>query len=184
MDHFYYPQGVHRAPVLNAYWMIITNLLLSNNKYVGENLLENPGIDRRRVSEIDWSQLRQETAFWWRNKGPMTSQITGLIKWPIYPWHLIEIHEHIDTCDTESMTPRCSRSTHVQLCLIYSYIDDTGVLMDALHYFAQIVRCVAIKTRATTRHFLIWMRMVWQTAIHWCCGVFRLNTLFIGEPDK
>ena len=36
--------------------------------------LVHPGIrDKRRVSEIDLSQPRHETAFWWRHNGPVTS---------------------------------------------------------------------------------------------------------------
>ena len=40
--------------------------------------------DKRRVSEIDLSQPRHETAFWWRHNGPVTSQLTDPIKWPNY----------------------------------------------------------------------------------------------------
>ena len=36
------------------------------------------------MSEIDWAQTLNETAFWWRHKGPVTSQFTDLIRWPIY----------------------------------------------------------------------------------------------------
>ena len=38
--------------------------------------------DKRRVSEIDLSQPRHETAFLWRHNGPVTSQLTDPIKWP------------------------------------------------------------------------------------------------------
>ena len=76
----------------------------------------------RRGSEIDLSQTRHETAFSWRRNGPMMSQSTGLIQWPIYPWHLIEIYGHIDTCNKVFMTPICRTSTPVQLWLIYSIL--------------------------------------------------------------
>ena len=42
--------------------------------------LLHPGVqDKRRVSEIDLSQPRHETALWWRHNWPMTSQLTDLI---------------------------------------------------------------------------------------------------------
>ena len=48
--------------------------------------LVHPGVrDKRRVSEIDLSQTRNETAFWWRHNGPVTSQLTNRIEWPNYP---------------------------------------------------------------------------------------------------
>ena len=55
--------------------------------------LVNPGVrDKRRVSEIDLSQPRHETAFWWRHNGPVTSQLTDPIKWRNYPLELIGIY--------------------------------------------------------------------------------------------
>ena len=80
----------------------------------------HPGVrDKRRVSEIDLSQPRHETAFWWCHNGPVTSQLSDPIKWPNHPLELIEIYEHINTHDEESLTQRCRRSTNVQLCLIF-----------------------------------------------------------------
>ena len=62
--------------------------------------------DKRQVSEIDLSQPRHETAFWWRHNGPMTSQLTVPITWPNYSLELFEIYVHINThtkriCDTK-----------------------------------------------------------------------------------
>ena len=89
----------------------------------GAPCLVHPGVqDKRRVSEIDLSQPRHETAFWWRHNGPVTSQLTDPIKWPIYPLKLIGTYVHIDTNNKESLTQRCRRSTNVQLCLIFLYI--------------------------------------------------------------
>ena len=60
--------------------------------------LVHPGVrDQRRVSEIDLSQPRHETAFWWRHNGPVTLQLTDRIKWPNYPLELIGIYVHINT---------------------------------------------------------------------------------------
>ena len=85
--------------------------------------LVHPGVrDKRRVSEIDLSQPRHETAFWWRHNGSVTSQLTDPIKWPNYPLELIRIYVHINTHNKEFLQQRCRRSTNVRLCLIYSYI--------------------------------------------------------------
>ena len=85
--------------------------------------LVHPGVrDKRRVSEIDLSQPRHETAFWWCHNGPVTSQLTDPIKWPNYPFEVIRIYVHINTCNKESLTQRCLRSTNIQLCLLFLYI--------------------------------------------------------------
>ena len=85
--------------------------------------LVHPGVrDKRQVSEIDLSQPRHETAFWWRHNGPVMSQLTDRIKWPNYPVELIGIYVHINTHNKESLAQRCRRSTNVQLCLIFLYI--------------------------------------------------------------
>ena len=78
--------------------------------------------DKSRVSEIDLSQPRHETAFWWRHNGPVTSQSTDPIKWCNYPLQLIGIYVHINTHNKEYLTHGCRRSTNVQLCLIFLYI--------------------------------------------------------------
>ena len=85
--------------------------------------LIHPGVrDKRWVSEIDLSQPRHETAFWWRHNKSVTSQLTDRIKWPNYPVELIGIYVHINKHNKESLTQRCRRSTNVQLCLIFLYI--------------------------------------------------------------
>ena len=91
--------------------------------------------------------------FWWLHKGTMTSQSTDLIYWHIYPCDAIEIDEHVDTCDKMSMTPQWLRSTLVKLCLLYYHIDWTGILVDAIHYFAPQItaHCVAIRRCATAQ---------------------------------
>ena len=78
--------------------------------------------DKRRVSEIDLSQPRHETAFWWRHNRPVTSQLTDPITLPNYPLELIGIYVHINTQNKESLIQRCRRSTNVQLCLIFLHI--------------------------------------------------------------
>ena len=88
--------------------------------------LVHPGVrDKRRVSEIDLSQPRHETAFWWRHNWPVTSQLTDRIKRPNYPLELIGIYVNMNTHNKESLTQRCHRSTNVQLCLIFLYISIT-----------------------------------------------------------
>ena len=89
-------------------------------------------VDKRRVSEIDLSQPRHETAFWSRHNGQVTSQLTNPIKWPNYPLELIGIFVRINTHGKESLTQRCRRSTNVQLCVIfctYPY----GLSLDGWH---------------------------------------------------
>ena len=54
--------------------------------------------------------------------GPVTSQLTDPTKWPNQPLELIEIFEHINTHNKESLTQRCRRSANVQLCLVFLYI--------------------------------------------------------------
>ena len=94
--------------------------------------------DKRRVSEIDLSQPRHETAFWWRHNGPVTSQLTDPIKWPNYPLELIGIYVHINTHNKESLTQICRRFANVQFCLIllYVYIYMVWVLMEGMPHFA------------------------------------------------
>ena len=83
--------------------------------------------DKRRVSEIDLSQPRHETAFsdvtigQWRHNRSVTSQLTDPIKWRTYPLELIRIYVNINTHNKESLTQRCRRSTNAQLCLIFLY---------------------------------------------------------------
>ena len=74
--------------------------------------------DKNRGSEIDSSQRRHEAAFWWCHNGPVTSQATDLIKWPIS----LKLNRDLwqkDTCDKIFMTPICRTSTLVQLWFIY-----------------------------------------------------------------
>ena len=75
--------------------------------------------DKRRVSEIDLSQPRHDTAFWWRHNGPVTSQLTDPIKRPNYPLESIGIYVYINTSNKESLTQRCRWSTNVQTCFIF-----------------------------------------------------------------
>ena len=67
--------------------------------------LVHPGVrDKRRVSEIDLSQPRHETAFWWRHNGPVTSQLTDPMRssdndstglWPPGSLHTLGADGHI-----------------------------------------------------------------------------------------
>ena len=127
--------------------------------------LVHPGVgDKRRVSEIDLSEPRHETAFSWRHNGRVTSQLTDPIKWPNHPVELIGIYVHMNTHNKESLTQRCRRSTNIQLCLIFLYIYMVRVLMDDMRYFAsQITRhAVTVTTHAIKRRFLIWITTVRQ----------------------
>ena len=60
--------------------------------------LVHPSVrDKSRMTEIDLSQPRHATAFWWRHNWPVTSQLTDRIKWPNHPLDLIGINMHIST---------------------------------------------------------------------------------------
>ena len=100
--------------------------------------LVHPGMrDKRRVSEIDLSQPRHETAFWWRHNGPVMSQLTDPIKWPNYPLELIRIYVHINTHNKESGTPKMlSINKCTTVFDIFVHIHIIWVLMDAMRYFA------------------------------------------------
>ena len=113
----------------------VAGIDLPHQGIVDSYSLVHPGVrNKRRVSEIDLSQPRRETTFWWRHNGPVTSQLIDPIKWRNYPSELIGIYVHINTHNKEYLTHRCRRSANVQLCLIflYNYI----VLMDGMPYFA------------------------------------------------
>ena len=137
--------------------------------------------DKRRVSEIDLSQPRHETAFWWRHNRPVTSQLTDPITLPSYPLELIGIYMHKNTQNKESLTQRCRRSTNVQLCLIfctYPY----GLSLNVWHALLCIANNrhgVTITKHAIKRHFLIWMTTVRQPTKRRRSRVLTLKYTFI-----
>ena len=130
ISKYFMPAGLNswdlRKPLVSIHTNLSWNETHSN--YVtmlclGLYCLVHLGVrDKRRVSEIDLSQPRHETAFWWRHNGPVTSQLTDPIKWPNYSLELIGIYVHINTHNKESLQQRCRRWTNVQLCLIFLYI--------------------------------------------------------------
>ena len=104
---------------------------------VGPFCLVHPGVrDKRRVSEIDSSQPRHETAFWWRRNGPVTSQLTVPIKWPNHPLKLIGIYVHKYT---QQRIPD-TKLSQIHICTtvfdIFVYIYMVWVLMDGIPDFA------------------------------------------------
>ena len=141
--------------------------------------LVHPGVrDKRRVSEIDLSQPRHETASWWCRNGPVTSQLTDRIKWPNYPVELIGIYVHINTHNKESLTRRCHRSTNVQMCWIFLYI--------SIWFESKWMACITnnrhdviITTNAIKRHFVIWMTTMRQPMKRRCSCILTLKYTFI-----
>ena len=110
-----------------------------------DHRLVHPGVsNKRRVSEIYLSQPRHQTALWWCHNGPVTSQLTDPIKWPIYPLESIRIYVHINTHNTESLTQGHHRSKiyncYWYFCM-YNYL--IWVLMDGMHYFASQITITA-----------------------------------------
>ena len=148
----------------------------------GPSCLVHPGVrDTRRVSEIDLSQPRHETAFWWRHNGPVTSQLTDPVKWHNYPLELIGIYAHINTHNKEYLTQRCRRSTNVQGCWNF-YIYLYGLTLNGW----QAVFCITINrhdvtitTHAIKHHFLIWMTTVRQPTKRQCSCVLTSKYTFI-----
>ena len=136
--------------------------------------------DKRRGSEITLFLPRHETAFWWRHNGPVMSQRTDLIKWLIYPLHLIEIYGHIDTCGKVFMTPIYHSLMPAHLWLIYFIL----VVLESRQMAFTIwnhkitVLWVTIRARATSRAFLIWVRMVGQMQHADYRGVLTLKYAF------
>ena len=137
--------------------------------------LVHPGVqDKHWVSEINLSQPRHETAFWWRHNGPVTSQLTDPFKWPNYPLELIGIYVHINTQSKESLTQRCRILTNVH-CVWYFCTYLFGLSLNgwrALFCIANNRHGVTITTHAIKRHFLIWMTTVRQPTTPRCSCVF------------
>ena len=144
--------------------------------------LVHPGVrDKRRVSEIDLSQPRHETAFWWRYNGPVTSQSTDPIKWPNHPLELIGTYVHVNTHNKEYQTQRCRRSTNIQVCLIfctYPYVLSLNG-WHSLFCIANNRHGVTITTHAIKCHFLIWMTTARQPTKHRRSCVIPLKCTFI-----
>ena len=151
---------------MNGYWRIC---------------LVQPSVrDKRRVAEIDLSQPRHETAFWWRHNWSMTSQLTDPIKWPNHQSELIKIYVHINTHSNKTLTQRCRRSTNVLLCLIFLYII-YGLSLNGWHELICIANRhgVTITMHAIKRHFLIWMTTVRQHTKRRCSYVSTSEYIFI-----
>ena len=152
---------------------ICQTYVINLSKEFGIVMSRTPGVwDKRRVSEIDLSQPRHETAFWWRHNGPVTSQST----------ELIGIYVHINTHNKESLTQRCRRSTNIHLCLIFLYI---SIWFESKGWHSLF--CIAnnrhgvtmITTHAIKRHFLIWMTTARQPTKRRRSCVLLLKCTFI-----
>ena len=127
--------------------------------------LVHPGVrDKRRVSEIDLSQPRHETAFWWRHNGSVTSQLIDPIKWPNYPLHINGIYVH--------KTPTTKNPWHKDVVdrQMYNCVGDFCIYpydlsLNGWHALLCIPNNrhgVTITTHAIRRHFLIWMTTMRQ----------------------
>ena len=145
-------------------------------------LSRTPGCPRQApVSEIDLSQPRHETTFWWRHNGPVTSQLTNPVKWRYNPLKLIgtmciSTHTtnktwHIDAVDRQ-----------VYICVwcfcIYLY----GLSLNGWHAVFCIPNNrhdVTIMTHAMKRHFHIWKTTVRQPTKRRCSCVWTLKYTFI-----
>ena len=144
--------------------------------------LVHPGVwDKRRVSEIDLSQPRHETAFWWRDNGPVTSQLIDLIKWPNHPLELIVIYVHI-TQTTKNHWPEDVVDRQRYNCVWYFCTYPYGLSLNGWHALICIGNNrhgVTITTHAIKRHFLIWMPTVRQPTKRRRSRVLTLKYTFI-----
>ena len=144
--------------------------------------LVHPGVrDKRLVSEIDLSQPRHETAFWWRHNGPVTSQFIDPIKWPNYPLQLIGIYVH-KTHTTKNAWRKDVVDRQMYNCVGYFCIYPHDLSLNGWHALLCIVNNrhgVTITTHANSRHFLIWMTTVRQPTKHRRSCVLTLKYTFI-----
>ena len=110
----------------------------------------------------------------------MTSQWTDLIKWPIYPYHSVQINVHIDTYNKVLMTPVCRTSATEQLWLVYFHIDRTRALVDDIHYLELFgtTTIPSLRRYKGTPHIFILLRAVEQLRHAAFRGVFVLNYAF------
>ena len=148
----------------------------------GLSCLVHPAVrDKRRVSEIDLSQPRHETAFWWRHNGPVTSQLIDPIKWPNYPLQLIGICVH-KTHTTKNPCRKDVVDRQMYNCVGYFCIYPYGLSLNRWHALLCIANYrhgVTITTHATRRHFLIWMTTVRQPTKRRRSCVFDVKYTFI-----
>ena len=149
---------------------------------VRSSCLVHPGVwDKRRVSEIDLSQPRHETAFWWRHNGPVTSQLIDLIKWPNHPLELIVICVHI-TQTTKNHWPENVVDRQRYNCVWYFCTYPYGLSLNGWHALICIGNNrhgATITTHAIKRHFLIWMPTVRQPTKRRRSRVLTLKYTFI-----
>ena len=109
-------------------------------------VLLHPAVwDKRWLSEIDWSQARHSTAFLWHHKGTMTSQLTDLIKWPIY----------LDTAAFTIFTG--GHHTRVLAVTLDSMAEDTVAASASLR------QILAVSVRYCGPAFVSWLSMLWDT---------------------
>ena len=118
-----------------------------------------------------WSHTRHKTTFLWHHKGPVTSWSTDLIKWPNHPWDFLKISVHINTCNKESLTQRCHRSTPIWYFCILMWLESSWMTCVILHYkqssryrHSNACNCMAFPyLDGNTRQFAEWR----------CHGVFN-----------
>ena len=164
--------SIHKA-IIKELW---STILWTSTRHL---CLVHPGVrDKRRVSEINLSQPRHETTFWWRHNGPVTSQLTDPIKWPNYPLELIGIYVHINKHSKESHVVDRQMYNYVWYFCTYPY----GLSPNGWHALLCITKKrhgVTITTHAVKRHYLIWMTLVRQPTKRWHSCVLTLKYTFI-----
>ena len=134
------------------------------------------------MSEIDLSQPKHETAFWWRNNGTVKSQLTDPIKWPNYPLELIGIYVII-TQTTKNHWHKDVVDRQMHNCVWHFCTYQYGLSLSGWHTLlckiAKYHHGVTITTPAIKRHFFIWMTTVRQPTKRRRSCVFTLKYTFI-----
>ena len=159
------------------------NSHVKGKTFARPSCLVPPGVrDKRRVSEIDLSQPRQETAFWLRHNGPVTSQLTDPIKWPNYLLELMGIYVHIKLT-TKNPWHKDIIDRQMYNCIWYLCRYLCGLSLNGWHVLFRItnnLHDVTITTHAIERHFLIWMTTMRQPTKRRPSRDFTLKYTYIG----
>ena len=178
--------AVHNvAPTVTKFCVMWEVLSLPHDTKFGNcrdwlSCLVHPGVrDKRRVSEINLTQPRHETAFWWRHNGPVTSQLTDQIKWPNYPVNQdLCAHKHTQQRIPDTKMSQIDKCTNVLDIFVYIY----GLSLNGWHDLFCITNNhhnVTIARHAIKRHFLIWMTPMRQSMERQCSCVLTLKYTFI-----
>ena len=116
---------------LKIYHHHFLKFILHVNTIVADDLVTPDVWDKYQVYEIDWSHTRHKTTFLWWHKGPVTSQLTNLIKWTLYPSDSIKIYVQVGTYNKGSMLRAYCQTCNISSALIGKTIVDHSDVVGA-----------------------------------------------------